>query len=57
MASAPTHIVATAAIAACFHRPGRHWQLWTTGAVRSFARFPEAEDYEELLAAYRDWAG
>jgi inner membrane protein len=35
MASAPTHIVASAAIAAGFHRPVRHWQLWTIGAVLS----------------------
>ena len=26
-----------------------------TGAVRSFARFPEAGEYEELLEAYRAW--
>jgi len=28
-----------------------------TGAVESFDAFPEAEDYERLMAAYRAWAG
>ena len=28
-----------------------------TGAVRSFAEFPALEEYEGLLAGYREWAG
>ena len=37
MASAPTHIVATAAIAAFFHRPRVPWHLWLAGAVLAVA--------------------
>lgn len=33
MASVPTHIVATGAIAAFFHRPAVPWHLWAWGAV------------------------
>jgi len=37
MASAPTHIVATGAIAAFFHRPRVPWHLWLAGAVLALA--------------------
>src|SRR5882762_3321174 len=37
MASAPTHIVATSAIAAFFHRPRVPWHLWFFGAVLALA--------------------
>ena len=37
MASAPTHIVATAAIAAFFHRPRVPWHVWLAGAVLAVA--------------------
>jgi len=37
MASAPTHIVATGAIAAFFHRPRVPWHLWFMGAVLAVA--------------------
>ena len=37
MASAPTHIVATAAIAAFFHKPRVPWHLWFFGALLAVA--------------------
>ncbi len=37
MASAPTHIVATGAIAAFFHRPRVPWHLWLAGAALALA--------------------
>lgn len=41
MASAPTHIVATSAIAAFFQRPRVPWHLWLAGAV--FAVAPDLD--------------
>jgi len=37
MASAPTHVVATSAIAAFFHRPRVPWHLWFFGALLAVA--------------------
>jgi len=37
MASAPTHVVATSAIAAFFHRPRVAWHLWFFGALLAVA--------------------
>src|SRR6266571_3643136 len=37
MASAPTHVVATSAIAAFFHRPRVPWHLWFAGALLAVA--------------------
>ena len=37
MASAPTHVVATAAVAAFFYRPQVPWHLWFAGAVLAVA--------------------
>jgi inner membrane protein len=53
MASAPTHIVATAAIAAFFHRPRVPWHLWLTGAVLAVA--PGLDVFAPRVGvAYRD---
>jgi len=56
MASAPTHIVATGAIAAFFHKPRVPWHLWFSGALLAVApdldvfapRVPVA--YQDLVA-------
>ena len=53
MASAPTHIVATAAIAAFFHRPRVPWHLWLAGAVLAVA--PDLDVFAPRVGvAYRD---
>ena len=53
MASAPTHIVATAAIAAFFHRPRVPWHLWFFGAVLAVA--PDLDVFAPRVGvAYRD---
>ena len=53
MASAPTHIVATAAIAAFFHRPRVPWHLWFFGALLAVA--PDLDVFAPRAPlAYRD---
>ena len=53
MASAPTHIVATSAIAAFFHRPRVPWHLWFFGAVLAVA--PDLDVFAPRVpVAYRD---
>lgn len=53
MASAPTHIVATSAIAAFFHRPRVPWHLWFFGAVLAVA--PDLDVFApKVPLAYRD---
>src|SRR5258708_864465 len=47
MPSAPTHIVATSAIAAFFHRPRVPWHLWFFGAVLALA-----PDLDEIVFRY-----
>lgn len=53
MASAPTHVVATAAIAAFFHKPRVPWHLWFVGAVLAVA--PDLDVFAPRVpVAYRD---
>jgi inner membrane protein len=53
MASAPTHIVATSAIAAFFHKPRVPWHLWFFGALLAVA--PDLDVFAPRVpVAYRD---
>jgi inner membrane protein len=53
MASAPTHVVATGAIAAFFHRPRVPWHLWLAGAVLALA--PDLDVFAPRVGVpYRD---
>ncbi|HEV8264890.1 MAG TPA: metal-dependent hydrolase, partial [Gemmatimonadales bacterium] len=53
MASAPTHIVATTAIAAFFHRPRVPWHLWFFGALLAVA--PDLDVFAPRVGvAYRE---
>jgi inner membrane protein len=53
VASAPTHIVATGAIAAFFHRPRVPWHLWFFGAVLAVA--PDLDVFAPKVGvAYRE---
>jgi inner membrane protein len=53
MASAPTHIVATGAIAAFFHRPRVPWHLWFFGALLAVA--PDLDVFAPRVGvAYRE---
>jgi inner membrane protein len=53
MASAPTHIVATSAIAAFFHKPRVPWHLWFFGALLAVA--PDLDVLAPRVpVAYRD---
>ncbi|MGH7520608.1 MAG: metal-dependent hydrolase [Gemmatimonadales bacterium] len=56
MASAPTHIVATSAIAAFFHRPAVRWHLWAWGAALAIAPDLDVIGFR-LGVAYGDMLG